>query len=249
MTAIPFQEFLMSRFAKILPFALGPICLWSIFTLFPQGLVAQNGAASKEVVADGWKSLFDGKSLDGWKSTPFVGEGKVFVRDGLIVMEKGEKLTGATYTKGDFPKRDYEVEIVARKLDGNDFFATTTFPVGDQHASFVVGGWGGTLVGLSSINGSDASENGLSKNKEFESKKWYTIKVRVGQKRVQAQIENEQFIDVDTSDVRLSVRFEVQPSRPFGVSTYDTIGEIKSVRVRPLTEKEKKILATPDKND
>lgn len=212
-------------------------------------LFAQNGTPAKGAAEEGWKSLFNGKSLEGWKSTPFVGEGKVFVRNGAIVMEKGEKLTGATYTKGDFPKRDYEVEIVARKLDGNDFFATTTFPVGDQHASFVVGGWGGTLVGLSSINGSDASENGLSKNKEFEAKKWYTLKVRVGQKRIQAQIDNEQFLDVDTSDVRLSVRFEVQPSRPFGVSTYDTIGEVKSVRVRPLNEKEKKALATPDKND
>lgn len=239
----------MRRFASIFSLRFLVLCVLAPLSLSPLGLLAQNGTPSKKAPGEGWKSLFNGKSLEGWKSTPFVGEGKVFVRDGVIVMEKGEKLTGATYTKGDFPKRDYEVEIVARKLDGNDFFATTTFPVGDQHASFVVGGWGGTLVGLSSINGSDASENGLSKNKEFEPQKWYTLKVRVGQKRIQAQIDNEQFLDVDTSDVRLSVRFEVQPSRPFGVSTYDTIGEVKSVRVRPLNEKEKKVLATPDKND
>lgn len=239
----------MRSFTGNFHFALWSLGVLTSFVVSPKDLVAQNANTAKEVAAEGWKNLFDGKTLDGWKSTPFVGEGKVFVKNGVIVMEKGEKLTGATYTKGDFPKRDYEVEIVARKVDGNDFFATTTFPVGDQHASFVVGGWGGTLVGLSSINGSDASENGLSKNKEFEAKKWYTIKVRVGQKRIQAQIENEQFLDVDTSDVRLSVRFEVQPSRPFGVSTYDTIGEVKSIRVRPLNEKEKKILATPDKND
>lgn len=239
----------MRSFTGNFHFALWSLGVLTSLVVSPKDLVAQNANPAKEVAAEGWKNLFDGKTLDGWKSTPFVGEGKVFVQNGVIVMEKGEKLTGATYTKGDFPKRDYEVEIVARKVDGNDFFATTTFPVGDQHASFVVGGWGGTLVGLSSINGSDASENGLSKNKEFEAKKWYTIKVRVGQKRIQAQIENEQFLDVDTSDVRLSVRFEVQPSRPFGVSTYDTIGEVKSIRVRPLNEKEKKILATPDKND
>lgn len=225
----------MCRFASFL----------AIGFLMPIVLMAQEATPQKEV----WKSLFDGKTLEGWKSSPFVGEGKVFVRGGLIVMEKGEKLTGVTFTKGDFPKRDYEVEIVARKLEGNDFFATTTFPVGDQFASLVVGGWGGTLVGISSVNGADASENGFSKNKEFEARKWYTIKVRVGQKRIQTQIDKEQFHDLDTSDARLSVRFEVQPSRPFGVSTYDTLGEIQSVRVRPLNEKEKKILATPDKVD
>ena len=71
----------------------------------------------------------------------------------------------------------------------------------------------------------------------------------MGQKRVQTQIDQEQFNDIDTSDARLTVRFEVQPSRPFGISTYDTIGEIKSVRVRSLNDKEKKILATPDKMD
>ena len=213
--------------------------------LFPLVMVAEEVIPQKEV----WKTLFDGKTLDGWKSSPFVGEGKVFVKGGVIVMEKGEKLTGVTFTKGDFPKRDYEVEIVARKVEGNDFFATTTFPVGDQFVSMVVGGWGGTLVGISSVNGADASENGFSKNKEFEAKKWYTIKVRVGQKRVQTQIDQEQFNDIDTSDARLTVRFEVQPSRPFGISTYDTIGEIKSVRVRSLNDKEKKILATPDKMD
>ncbi len=213
--------------------------------LFPLVMIAQEGTPPKEA----WKTLFDGKTLEGWKSSPFVGEGKVFVKGGVIVMEKGEKLTGVTFTKGDFPKRDYEVEIVARKVLGNDFFATTTFPVGDQFASLVVGGWGGTLVGISSVNGADASENGFSKNKEFEAKKWYTIKVRVGQKRIQTQIDKEQFHDLDTSEARLSVRFEVQPSRPFGISTYDTLGEIQSVRVRPLNAKEKIVLATPDKAD
>src|SRR5262249_26077470 len=48
-----------------------------------------------------WKVLFDGKSLEGWKSAYSDGSGKVEVKDGAIVMPKGEKMTGVTYTRGD----------------------------------------------------------------------------------------------------------------------------------------------------
>ena len=44
-------------------------------------------------------------------------------------------------------------------MQGGDFFCGLTFPYGDASCTFVVGGWGGGLVGLSSINGDDASEN------------------------------------------------------------------------------------------
>ena len=37
----------------------------------------------------------------------------------------------------------------AQRVQGNDFFATTTFRVGKDPLTFVVGGWGGTVVGLS----------------------------------------------------------------------------------------------------
>src|SRR5688500_14667350 len=88
-----------------------------------------------------WKSLFDGKSLDGWKSAYSEGSGKVEVKDGAIVMPKGVKLTGVTYIRGDFPKTNYEVELEGKRIDGRDFFCTTTFPVGDSFCSLVVGGW------------------------------------------------------------------------------------------------------------
>src|SRR5947209_6205238 len=110
--------------------------------------------ARKEPKA-GWKSLFDGKSLDGWKPADFGGDARVFVKDGAIVMEKGKLMSGVTYRRGDFPKMDYEVTLEGKKLAGDDFFCTTTFPVGDSFCSLVVGGWGGSLVGLSSLNSLD----------------------------------------------------------------------------------------------
>ena len=55
---------------------------------------------------DNGKLLFDGKSLTGWKSTNFGGEGEVRVADGAVVMEQGSNMTGITYTRGDFPRMD-----------------------------------------------------------------------------------------------------------------------------------------------
>jgi hypothetical protein len=120
-------------------------------------------SAAKKPAADKtkWRALFDGKTLAGWKAPNFGGEGKVLVKDGTIVMEAGSMMTGVTYT-GPMPKMNYEVTLEGMRIDGSDFFCTTTFPVGDSFVSLVVGGWGGSLVGISSVDFYDASDNQTS---------------------------------------------------------------------------------------
>jgi hypothetical protein len=196
------------------------------------------GDAAKDKSA--WKTLFDGKSMAGWKSAGYIGGGKVEVRDGAIVMEKGAYMTGAVYTKGDFPKIDYEVALEGKKLAGNDFFCTTTFPVGNDFCSLVVGGWGGEVVGLSSLNFMDASENDTSTNQEFKKDKWYKVRIRVMKDRIQAWIDDKQMVDADTADRKISIRIECDNCKPFGLCTYDTTGAVRDVRVRLLTDEEKK---------
>jgi hypothetical protein len=186
-----------------------------------------------------WKPLFDGKTLDGWKPS-FEDQGKVHVKDGAIVLEKGKKMTGLTYKKGDFPKSDFEVVLEAKRVDGRDFFATTTFPVGDGHCSLVVGGWGGLLVGVSSINGADASENETTGSVEFKENTWYRIRIRVSPAKVEAWIGDEKMVDVERKGRTFSTRLECEDCQPFGLATYDTVGAIRDIRVRPLTEAEKK---------
>jgi len=196
----------------------------------------------------GWKKLFDGKTLAGWKSSDFGDEGKVHVKDGAVVMEKGKLMTGITYTRGDFPKMDYEVALEGKRLSGSDFFCTTTFPVGDRFCSFVVGGWGGKMIGLSSVDSMDASMNETSGTKEFKTDQWYPVRIRVTKNRIQAWIEKEKVVDLDTSDRRLSIRLECQPSKPFGVCTWDTAAAVRDIRVRALSEGEKKAAAAEKKD-
>jgi hypothetical protein len=190
-----------------------------------------------------WKKLFDGKSLAGWKSADFFGKGKVHVKDGVLVLEKGKVMTGATYAGKDFPKMDYEVVLEGKKVAGDDFFCTTTFPVGDQFVSLVVGGWSGTVVGLSSVDSMDASLNETRKDMEFKRDRWYRVRIRVSKKRIEAWIDREKMVDLDTTDRKLSIRIECNACKPFGIATYETTGSVRDIRVRSLTEAEKKALA------
>jgi hypothetical protein len=204
------------------------------------GLSWSVSAGEKKTDKDaGWKKLFDGKTMKGWKSSDYVGGGKVHVKDGAIVIEKGNRMTGVTYAGKDFPKINYEVQFEAKKVDGNDFFATTTFPVGDDFCSLVVGGWGGDVVGLSSLNFLDASENETSTHMEFKKDQWYKIKVRVVKDRIQAWIDDKQLIDADVSEKKVSIRFECDPCKPFGVCTWNTVGAIRDVQVRAVAAAKK----------
>jgi hypothetical protein len=215
----------------------------SVVTVLAPNLVLSARAAEPPAKADGkpvWTSLFDGKTLDGWKSADFSRPGKVFVRDGAIVMEKGEQMTGVTYSRGDFPKIDYEAELEGKKIAGDDFFCTTTFPVDKTFCSFVVGGWGGTTVGLSSINSADASENETSTAREFKHHVWYRVRIRVTAKRIQAWIDDTSLVDLGIEHRKISTRIECNACKPFGVATWCTTGAVRGMRVRLLTAEEKK---------
>jgi len=180
-----------------------------------------------------WKSLFDGKSLEGWKPTEFGGQGEVEVVDGRIVLGFGSSLTGITYQR-EFPKCDYEIRLEARRMAGVDFFSTLTFPVQDAFCSLVVGGWGGGVVGISSLNGYDASENGTTKYMKFTKEQWYRIRVEVRPQRIRAWIDDKPMVDVDITGHKLTTRLEVRRSQPLGITTYETRGEVRGIEYRAL---------------
>jgi hypothetical protein len=185
-----------------------------------------------------WKSLFDGKSLDGWKVPNFGTQGDVEVDDGKIILGFGDGCTGVTYTK-DFPKWNYEVTCDAMRVDGNDFFCGMTFRVGDDPCSFIVGGWGGSVVGLSSIDGYDAANNSTSSFHQFKDKTWYTIRVRVTKDQIQCFIDKEKVVDQELEGRKISIRPEVELSRPFGIASWKTTAALKNIKVREFKPGEK----------
>jgi hypothetical protein len=196
-------------------------------------------ASSKDEKDDRkWKSLFDGKSLDGWKVPNFGTQGEVEVEDGQIHLGFGDGCTGITYTK-DFPKWNYEVSCDAMRVDGNDFFCGMTFRVGDDPCSFIPGGWGGTVVGLSTIDGYDAANNATSSFFRFKDKTWYTFRVRVTKERIQCFIDKEKVVDQELEGHKISIRSEVELSRPFGIAAWRTTSALKNIKLRELETGEK----------
>ena len=150
-----------------------------------------------------WKPLFDGTSLSGWKPTNFGGEGEVVVENSSIILDFGSSITGITYAR-EFPKTNYEIRLEAMRADGRDFFCGMTFPVADSHCSLIVGGWGGALVGLSSIDGKDASENETTQVMKFDNGRWYRFRVQVTPEKIKAWIDNDVVIDQSIEGRKIS---------------------------------------------
>ncbi len=173
-----------------------------------------------------------------WEKAVFGGEGAVHFsktgkNDELIEMLSGDPLTGIRWA-GEFPTENYELRMQARRVEGFDFFAAVTFPVGKEHCSFVLGGWGGGLVGISSIDGNDASTNQTTRYKEFETNQWYTIRIRVDDKAVRCWIDEDEYANVPRGEDELTVRLEMDPCLPMGIANYMTRSEIKSISLRRI---------------
>jgi len=194
----------------------------------------QANTDSKQDDTAEWESLFDGKSLNGWTVTDFGGQGEVYAKDGQLILEMANAdLTGVTTTK-QLPKSNYEVQLEAKRVNGNDFFCGLTFPVKSDPCSLILGGWGGGLCGLSSIDGLDASENETTSYQEFKNGKWYHVRLQVTDDHIKAWLENEQIVNQSLKDHQISIRFELDLSRPFGIATYQTTGALRDIRIRKL---------------
>jgi hypothetical protein len=198
----------------------------------PRGIGAQGSPAKPD--EPGWKPLFDGKTLANWQTTRFSGDGGVTVEDGRIVLGTGRPLTGITWAGGELPTTNYEIALQAMRVEGRDFFAGVTFPVADSFCSLILGGWGGTVIGLSSINGMDASENETSQSMEFESGRWYSIRIRVTPEKIEAWLDERQIISQDLKGNKITTRSEVDPSQPLGIASYRTKAALRELRLRKL---------------
>jgi Domain of Unknown Function (DUF1080) len=193
--------------------------------------------SDKKKLTSTWKPLFNGKDLTHWESSKFGGDGEVSVENGMIVLTEGGDMTGITY-KGEVPTMNYALEVEAQRLDGVDFFAGVTFPVGETHMTLIPGGWAGGVFGLSSINGMDAADNETTQPRTFKDKQWYKFTIQVTKQRVQVLVDGKLEIDLETKDKTLSTRGEVESSKPLGIATWRTKAGIRSVQMRPLTPEE-----------
>jgi hypothetical protein len=202
-------------------------------------LASQPASAPAMVFLEGkFVSIFDGKSLAGWRVPKFGADGKVWVQDGQMHVGIGDGCTGATWT-GSIMREDYELSLEARRVEGGDFFCGLTFPVGKEPVTLILGGWGGELVGLSCIDRYDASENATTTTIPFKNDQWYDVRVKVTKARVQCFLDDKEIVNVEREGRKFSIRWEVEESVPLGLATWKTHGALRNIRLRRLIDAEK----------
>jgi hypothetical protein len=222
------QSFLCASVVTLVAFG----CAKPVNSVKPAVTDSKTSAPLVVPTAPGSHTLFDGKTLNGWAPTDFSGRGAVTVSNGQINLGDGY-MTGVHWT-GAVPKMNYEVSLEAKRVSGSDFFCGLTFPVGEEFASFIVGGWGGGTVGISSVDGEDASQNETSTQMSFTTDKWYRIRVRVTPGRIDAWIDDEQVVKLDAKERRFSIRLEVEASKPLGVATWNTAAALRNIQLTTL---------------
>jgi hypothetical protein len=177
---------------------------------------------------------FDGA----WQAAGISGEGKVVIQEEEITLHSGQPMTGVRFEawdSGALPLTRYAIEYEAMRVEGNDFFGTVTFPVNDTHATLIVGGWGGTLVGISSIDDMDASENSTRGNSFFENNRWHKVRIEVREDDLRTWIDGRLFVNVSIKGRKVGLRTgEISKCLPFGFTTYLTEARIRRVVIRRL---------------
>ncbi len=184
-----------------------------------------------------WKLVSD-EFAPAWKASGIFEEGKVLIHDGEIILRPGQPMTGVRFDawmSAGLPLTRYSIEYEAMRVEGNDFFGTVTFPVNNSHVSLVVGGWGGTLVGISSIDEMDASENNTHGNGYFENNRWHKVRIEVRDDELRAWINDKLFVNTSTKGHRLGLRTgDIEKCLPFGFASYATQSRIRNVLIRRL---------------
>ena len=180
-----------------------------------------------------WRSLFNGKDLSDWEVSLFGGDGEIRTEVKQVEIGFGLPMSGLRYL-GKIPTLDYEIRLEAKRVSGSDFFCGLTFPVRKSHCSLIVGGWGGSVVGLSNIDGMDASQNETTQYLSLKNDQWYRIQIRVTAQKIEVWLDDKQIINQDIRRQEISLRNEMFPTRPLGLATWQTSAVVKNLEIRPL---------------
>ncbi|MFP6874996.1 MAG: family 16 glycoside hydrolase [Verrucomicrobiales bacterium] len=215
-------------------------------TLFTTLLTAVACSGKRHLPANGntppteWRELFDGKSLAGWQRLGFDDSGgRIEVREGKLLFTRGDPLTAMVISDRSFtpPAREYEIIVRARKMDGRDFFCALTFPVPEKSAccTFVAGGWGGGVTGLSNIDHLDANRNTTRSVVHYETGQWYDLRIEIRSGRIRCWVDERIVVNSLIADKIVSMRpGAIEQCQPLGIASFATSAQFESLRLRAL---------------
>lgn len=183
-----------------------------------------------------WISLVPTEGNGEWAVVEFGGEGEAEWAQGTMMITRGVDLTGMRWD-GDLPVAPYEIRLEARKTLGDDFFCGLSVPVRGEEAcvTLILGGWGGAVVGISSIDGMDASENDTTSFRSFAKDQWYRIRMEVREDHLAAWVDDEQVVDVAIGGREVGLRPGlIELASPLGIASFQTDAELRGLEWRKL---------------
>jgi len=185
-------------------------------------------------------NLLDDKHSAHWQPSGIPDEGMVSVTKGEITLSTGLPMTGCKFAQWSalgLPGTNYAISYEAMRVEGDDIFGMCTFPVAshEAHATFVIGGWGGTLTGISSIDFKDASENSTRAEQRFANGVWHRVRIEVRPEEMRAWVNDRLVVNVSIKGRRVTLRPGfIDHCLPFGFATWNTVGKVRGVVVETL---------------
>ena len=71
----------------------------------------------------------------------------------------------------------------------------------------------------------------------FKQDRWYKIRLRVTPEKLEGWIDDKQVVDQSIIGKKISTRSEVNLSKPFGISTWETRSAYRMVQIREIAKK------------
>lgn len=207
--------------------------------------VLQFASPADAVASDGWISLFDGKSLSGWK----VAENpdSIRVRDGMIVCNgpRAHLFYAGDVENADFKNFELKAVVMARPGANSGVYFHTDF----QEAGFPTKGYEIQINNTSTGGGGSyrlkktGSLYGVRNQYKsiVEDNQWFTLHVAVTGKRIRVAVDDTPVVDY-TEPVRpvRSPRWEgrILSHGTLAVQCHDDRGDVlfKSIQVKPLPD-------------
>jgi hypothetical protein len=184
--------------------------------------------------------LFGPPQLEKWQEAKMFQSGGIAREPDGFTLKEGSPMTGIVFPswlKDGMPVAEYAINYEALRVSGHDFFGSATFPVRDEKAfvTFVLGGWGGSQVGISCIDGYDASENTTGSSQRFENGRWYRVRIEVRSKEIKVLLDGRPVVQANITGRDLSLRAgEIDRCVPFGFASFGTAGRIRACVIERL---------------
>jgi hypothetical protein len=197
------------------------------------GITQQAANASNSTLTVPWLE----KAAD-WKIMENGLEGKFSLENGLLTISRTDGVNGVGYVGSRaVPTVNYELSWEARRTTGGDFFSAATFPVRKMEtcATFINGGWGGSITGVSDLNRMSANENNTTTIVNYEDGKWYRFRVQVTNEMLVAYVDDKKVVNTNITEKEISLRpGDIEYCAPLGFATYGSSGEIRNMQIRNL---------------